>query len=73
MCMDMEAISVRKIHAIPFSFFLKKKMLITDILKPLAAVVEVKHSQCVTNIEDSQAFPSRSNVGRLRFDQQLVK
>ncbi len=31
------------------------------------------HSQCVTNIEVSQAFFSWSNVGRLRFDQHLVK
>ena len=31
------------------------------------------HSQCVTNIEASQSFSSWSNVGRLRFDQHLVK
>ena len=31
------------------------------------------HSQCVTNIEVSQAFSTWSNVGRLRFDQHLVK
>ncbi len=31
------------------------------------------HSQCVTNIQVSQAFSSWSNVGRLRFDQHLVK
>ncbi len=31
------------------------------------------HSQCVTNIEVSQAFSSWSNVGRPRFDQHLVK
>ncbi len=31
------------------------------------------HSQCVTKIEVSHAFSSRSNVGRLRFDQHLVK
>ncbi len=31
------------------------------------------HSQCVTNIEVGQAFSSWSNVGRLRFDQHLVK
>ncbi len=31
------------------------------------------HSQCVTNIEVSQAFSSWSNVGWLRFDQHLVK
>ncbi len=31
------------------------------------------HLQCVTNIEVSQTFKSSSNVGRLRFDQHLVK
>ena len=31
------------------------------------------HSQCVTNIEVSQTFSSWSNIGRLRFDQHLVK
>ncbi len=34
---------------------------------------EPLHSQCVTNIEVSQAFSSWSNVGQLRFDQHLVK
>ena len=31
------------------------------------------HSQCVTSIEISQAISSWSNVGRLRFEQHLVK
>ena len=29
-------------------------------------------TQCVTNIEVSQAFSCRSNVGQLRFDQHLI-
>ncbi len=31
------------------------------------------HSQCMAYIEVSQAFVSWSNVGRLSFDQHLVK
>ena len=43
------------------------------VLKPVKRLL--LHSQCVTNIVVSQAFSSWSNVnvGRLRFDQHLVK
>ena len=40
---------------------------------PTLSAKNILHSQCVTNLEVSQAFSSSSNVGRLKFDQHLVK